>query len=231
MRWSGAWLLTILVGAAVLGAVACGGSSQSCAQGAKSCPCRSDSTCNAGLSCLSKVCVNAGGTGGGGGGGQGGTAGGGATGGSSSGGGGGTTGGGGGGATSGSGGAMCGNTTTDPQNCGSCGHVCKSSDPTFGGCPTGGCCAAGKCGPYPAPCITQPSGFTNCNDYCASIGETCVQRGCVRGGVTSASWSEAGFCESLRNPAEGYNMGTCDLTIGWDSGAFRYVRCCCTDTH
>ena len=179
MRRSRAWLLTILVGAAVLTAAACGGSKgQTCAQGTESCPCDGNSMCNAGLSCLSKVCVNVGGTGGGvGGGGQGGTAGGGATGGSGRGGSGGTMAGGSGGAsTGGSGGSCAANTSTDPQNCGACGHVCKSADPTFGGCPTGGCCAAGKCNPYPGACITQPEGFTTCTAYCASIGETCPRR-------------------------------------------------------
>jgi hypothetical protein len=117
------------------------------------------------------------------------------------------------------------------MNCGACGHVCKSTDPAFGGCPTGGCCAAGKCAAYPGACIMQTAGFTTCNEYCASIGETCVQKGCVRGDVTLQSWSTADLCDSFFNPASGFSEGSCDATIVWDTGTFRYIRCCCSDTH
>jgi hypothetical protein len=232
MRWSRAWLLTILVGAAVLGAAGCGGSGgQTCAQGTESCPCDGTSMCNPGLTCLSKVCVNAGGTGGGGGGGgQGGTAGGGATGGSSRGGSGGTMAGGSGGASTGGNGGSCTNTSTDPQNCGACGHVCKNANPLFGSCPTGGCCANGSCGPSPGACITRQSGFTTCTDYCASIGETCVQQGCVLGSVTWEGWVNADRCETIFNPTQARGTVACDTPIGFDGTAVD-VRCCCTDTH
>jgi len=253
MQWSRAWLLTIAV-ATALAPAACGGSSPaSCSQGTERCPCFGNSTCNSGLTCASNTCVSLGGAGGATG--MGGTTGSGGTGGSSKGGAGGTdsagtggpstagaggtsaagTGGpagsGGGGAGGGGGGGSCTNTSTDPQSCGTCGHVCKSADPTFGGCPMGGCCTAGKCGPYPGACITQPDGFTTCADYCASVGETCVEKGCVRGSVTFESWSSADLCDSFFNPAPGFSTGACDSTIQWTSGTFRYIRCCCTDTH
>ncbi len=208
MRWSRAWPLTILVGAAVFTAVACGSS-------------------------------NAGGTGGGGG--QGGTAGGGATGGSSSGGSGGTTtagaggtttGGSGGVGTGGSGGSgTCTNTSTDPQNCGACGHVCKNANPVFGGsCPSAGCCVNGTCGPSPGACITQQDSFTTCASYCASIGETCAPQGCALSDVTWDAWGTATRCQSTFNPVEARDRGACDTPIGWN-GTVVYVRCCCTDTH
>jgi hypothetical protein len=143
------------------------------------------------------------------------------------------TGGSGGGGTGGGAGtgACAANTATDPQNCGACGHVCKSADAKFGGCPTGGCCTAGKCGAAPGACITQSAGFTTCNEYCTSLGETCVQGGCVRGNVTFESWSSTDQCESFFNSAPGFSTGPCEATIQFTTGTFRYVRCCCTDTH
>ena len=258
MQWSRSTLLTIAAVAVFVALHACGGSSgKSCTQGTESCPCYGNSTCNPGLTCASNTCVSLGGAGGATGvAGIGGTTGSGATGGSSRGGAGGASASGTGGASSagtggkstagaggtaaggsagagsgGSGGGSCTSTSTDPMNCGACGHVCKSADPVFESCPTGGCCAGGKCGAYPASCITQQEGFTNCSDYCASIGETCSQLGCVRGKVTWQSWSSASDCQTFLNPAEGFSIGTCDATISWDSGTFRYIRCCCTDTH
>ena len=33
------------------------------------------------------------------------------------------------------------------------------------------------------------------------------------------------------NSAPGFGTGSCDSTIQFTSGTFRYVRCCCADTH
>jgi hypothetical protein len=240
-----------------------GSKGQTCAQGTERCPCYGNSTCNPGLTCASNECVNLGGAGGiSGGGGQGGVAGNGATGGSnvggtggaSSGGNGGTTvagtsgagtggkggatGGGGGtgtAGTTGSGGSTgsCTNTATDPNNCGTCGHVCKNADPIYnGGCPTGGCCAAGACGPALGACITQHDGFATCAAYCASIGETCVQRGCVPGSLTAAAWAESDRCQIAFNNVDAFSTGACDAPLGLQDGtSAAFGRCCCTDTH
>ena len=229
MRSSRAWLLVILVGATVP-AAACGGS-KSCAQGTEQCPCYGNGTCNPGLTCASNTCVSLGGAGGasGGGGAIGGSNGGG-SGGTSSAGAGGATGGSGGTSTGGSGGSCVANTSTDPMNCGACGHVCKNADPVFGGsCPTAGCCVNGACGPAPGSCITQQNGFASCAEYCASIGETFVQRGCYPGNVTFEYWSTADRCQSFYPSVDGFNIGTCDVTISWQPGV-QFLRCCCTDT-
>jgi hypothetical protein len=229
MRWSRAWLLMILVGATALGTATCGGSSQTCAQGTERCPCYGNGSCNSGLTCASNTCVSLGGAGGAsGGGGQAGTIGSGATGGSSKGGTGGTGTAGTGGAAAGGSGGSCTNTSTDPMNCG---HVCKNADPVFGGeCPTSGCCVNGVCGPSPGTCITNQSGFTTCADYCASIGETCIQQGCPLSKVTWEGYVDVRTCQTIFNPEQARNTGPCDTPIGFN-GTATAVRCCCTDTH
>jgi hypothetical protein len=118
------------------------------------------------------------------------------------------------------------------MNCGACGHVCKNADPVWAGnCPTGGCCAAGKCGPFLGACITEHDGFTTCADYCASIGETCVQHGCYPGSVTFDGWGMANRCEMYSSAIDSFSTGACDAPIGLkDNTVVAYARCCCTDT-
>jgi hypothetical protein len=229
----------------VVTAVACGSSNQqTCPQGTERCPCYANSTCNSGLTCASNTCVSLGGAGGTsgtggqagttgtGGASKGGTGGGAATGGTNAAGAGGTTTGGSGGSGTGGGGGSCAaNTSTDPMNCGACGHVCKNANSVFGGaCPSAGCCVNGACGPSPGACITQQSGFTTCANYCASIGETCVAQGCALSDVTWDAWVTAMRCESVFNPVQARDRGACDTPIAWD-GTIVDVRCCCTDTH
>lgn len=242
MHCSRAWLLTIAV-ATALAPTACGSSSPaSCAQGTERCPCFGNSTCNPGLTCASNTCVSLGGASGGGG--QAGTVGSGGTGGSSKGGTGGTAGSGGtsaggtGGATTGgSGGSGTGgsgsctaNTSTDPQNCGSCSHVCKNADPVFDPyCPPNGCCVAGHCGPSYSPCLTQGQ-VTSCAAYCVSIGEACVPSGCALDGLTWAGWGSTNACNIFYNPPIPISRGACADTITFDASTVA-VRCCCTDTH
>jgi hypothetical protein len=80
MRRDGVWGLAAVVafvGTACGGATSAGGNTSleagaegapsSCTQGAEGCSCSPNSTCNAGLTCASKLCVNMGGTGGAGG--------------------------------------------------------------------------------------------------------------------------------------------------------------------
>jgi hypothetical protein len=238
-----ALLLTIFICAGVL-AAACGGS-KSCAQGTEQCACYGNATCNPGLSCLSNTCVSAGGAGGTSG--AAGTAGTGATAGANAGGSGGTSSGGtggtsaagtGGAATGGSGGAGTGggagscaaNTSTDPKNCGACGHVCKNADPGFNGsCPPTGCCAGGSCGPAFSSCFTQTD-VTTCAAYCVSLGETCVEDGCPLGGLTWAGWGSKNACMLFANPPEAMSRGACNQAITFDLTTVQ-VRCCCTDTH
>jgi len=130
-------------------------------------------------------------------------------------------------------GAMCTNTQTDPRNCGQCGKVCRNADPIFdGACPPGGCCQAGKCAPYLGACFRQPDagGFANCAEYCTSIGESCVEKGCAGGGVTWAGWgvSNRVGCDVYAS-IDSVSVLSCDMPIAWRATA-NVVRCCCTDT-
>jgi hypothetical protein len=224
-----------------------GGDAPQCQQGAERCPCYPNGTCNTGLTCLSAVCVQA--SGGTGGSSQGGTMG---SGGADPGGSGGTVSGSGGGGASGSGGggisgsgggggmvsdaaadsATCGDTQTDPKNCGQCGRVCKNTNPIFEDeCPSGGCCQAGKCMPYFGACIMETDAFSTCGAYCNSIGESCVQKGCVGGNVTSVAWGlgSAAGCAAYRN-IHSKDVMPCDAPVDWGIPV-NVVRCCCTDTH
>jgi hypothetical protein len=126
-------------------------------------------------------------------------------------------------------GAMCGDTSSDPNNCGACGHACKNADPVFSPyCPPNGCCAAGHCGPTFSPCLTQGQ-VTSCTDYCSSLGETCVQDGCALDGLTWAGWGSSNACSIFYNPPDPISRGTCSQAIVFDASTVA-VRCCCTDT-
>jgi hypothetical protein len=83
----------------------------------------------------------------------------------------------------------------------------------------------GNCRDDFGDCIlpSNPDGFETCTDYCASIGEECVQQGC--GTSTYRAWIDAGDCEQFA-AAVGYNDDPCDTPIDFGSS---YIRCCCTD--
>ncbi|MBX3276018.1 MAG: hypothetical protein KF729_37550 [Sandaracinaceae bacterium] len=81
------------------------------------------------------------------------------------------------------GGASCGDTSSDPQNCGSCGNVCTVANGTAG-C-SGGACTVAAC----------DDGFDDCNDevrdgcearlesrqHCGRCGNNCGPRMCCGG--------------------------------------------------
>jgi hypothetical protein len=232
-------LLMRIVGAIAFTNAACGGSNQqTCTQGTEGCHCGANSTCNTGLTCASNTCVNLGGAGGASGAaGTTGAAGSGATAGASGGNAGGTSSTGtgrgyrrnscrrsGGAGTGGGAGSCTANTSTDPQNCGACGHVCKSAAPEFNSyCPPGGCCAGGQCGPSFSSCLSQAQ-VTNCADYCASIGETCVEKGCALGGITWLAWGTENACNIFHNPSPTFSTAPCTANVAFASGAAVFAR-------
>jgi hypothetical protein len=131
---------------------------------------------------------------------------------------------------SGNGGGTCGDTSSDWQNCGACGRTCDNGGQR---CPAGVCCATGACTPFFGPCFDETDGFTTCNQACASIGETCVARGCAgttaTNGTTWYAWAlgNEDRCESL-GPINNEGQA-CDATFTWETNEAT-KRCCCTDT-
>jgi hypothetical protein len=246
--WS-AWVATVVVAVACGGGgddgdfhgdVGTGGAA-GCVSGAKGCPCDPNDTCDAGLICRAKTCVPATGDTGGASP-TGGFAGNSAGSGGASGGGGGTDSGGkdGAGGTmtdtggadgsggsgkggDGEGGACDADTQSDPENCGSCGRVCRNYA-DFGTCES--CCVGGKCSDFFGDCLTYGSGFQTCTEYCASIGEQCVRGGC--GSSTWRSWITPGDCAQF-SPAAGDSQGLCDVPLDFGPSNTRSVRCCCSD--
>ena len=205
-----------------------------CPAGTETCACYGNGTCDPGLECLSRLCVasSSGTAGASAQGGQSGNASGGsepiagsagavAGGSGPSGGTGGQTGVAGGNAagSSAAGSDACGDTSSDPMNCGQCGHVCLARS-----------CQAGKCAPFQQGCFVKKDGFTTCDEYCASIGESCVSNKCG-GTATAFSWaSDMGTeCEKDPKASDGQSIEKCDYPLNFSPSHYFY-RCCCTDS-
>jgi hypothetical protein len=114
--------------------------------------------------------------------------------------------------------AGCGDTSSDPNNCGRCGRVCAS-----------GSCSNGRCGPAFGECFAESAGFTTCDAFCQSRSQTCVHRGCG-GSVTWRSWGIGGLAECRVGDAP-RNSGVtpCDRTLGWGDDSTFWRRCCCVE--
>lgn len=214
-----------------------GAGDSECSAGTEGCACR-NGTCDAGLECRSSLCVEGTAHGGSASGGSAGSKSGGAgsgnagastTGGAN----GGTTGtagaaagtnptggtnGGVGGVSSGGSAGTCNNTSSDPKNCGQCGHACQGE------------CKNGQCAPYPAGCFDGDDGFATCAAYCTSVGESCVAKGCGSGSTLYAwAFGDGGECEAGIGTAQETHTVACDATIDFSPG-YWILRCCCTDT-
>ncbi|MGC4067386.1 MAG: hypothetical protein QM784_22625 [Polyangiaceae bacterium] len=173
-----------------------------CTQGELGCTCLTTGTCNGALACVNNQCVqNTSGVGGStaittvpGNGGS-------------------TTAGVGGTTAAGTSSATCSSTLTDPNNCGKCGHVCKS-----------GTCSAGTCGAALAPCFSTLDGYTTCQQSCAAIGQTCVASGCSN--RTAIGWDEMDTCSRGITSGSTFSGACTDVVPVATMG---FVRCCCTD--
>ena len=133
--------------------------------------------------------------------------------------------------TGGTTGATCSNTSTDWQNCGTCGHACKNQGQRCGS----NCCVGGQCAPFWGPCITTANGFANCSQACASIGTTCAANGCYPAGssvplYTWLGWGTiGGAADCANNVGPAGTSGTaCDSALPWTASS-EIVRCCCAE--
>jgi hypothetical protein len=193
-----------LFAALLLFAIACSNGSSGnsdCPAGAERCACYPNDTCNAGLTCLSDRCVRPNGEGGVPG--Q--------------------------DASPGQDGALpdgstpadasCGDTSSDPNNCGRCGRVCAS-----------GTCSNGRCAPSLLGCFRESDGFATCDAFCQSRGTTCVNRGCD-GVYTWVSWGIGGNrdCEGGGSPPRNRGVEPCDRTLEWGTDSTFWRRCCCVE--
>jgi hypothetical protein len=217
-RLEGAILLAF--GLAGLANCSSGGDPGSCPAGSETCACYGNETCNPNLECRSHLCVASdAGSGGATGGNR-------ATGGGSSGGSPPATGGsasasGGsadatGGSSDPSGGASaCGDTSTDPENCGQCRRSCN-----------GATCKAGVCQRSIEGCFAEDEGFTTCSEFCSSLGESCLPRAC---GASTFVFQSGDQLQCLDDPGNAavLTADTCDDVFIWDP-SHAYYACCCS---
>ena len=121
------------------------------------------------------------------------------------------------GSTGSGGGGGCGDTTTDPLNCGGCGNTCLS-----------GICTQGECEPAFAGCFDAAPGNT-CNDVCASYGAICVASGCEglmpNTMVTLRSYPSESTCTNQVSLSGEYDAA-CSASI-LDVANSDWTECCC----
>jgi hypothetical protein len=111
---------------------------------------------------------------------------------------------------------VCVDTLTSNEHCGTCGTTCNVDG--------GGGCADGTCAAALHDCIDNT--VTDCEQYCASVGETCVQGGCDT--ATYVIYDDDQTCADYTAAVA---QGTaCNQAINWNLNMGSNVaRCCCTD--
>lgn len=122
----------------------------------------------------------------------------------------------------------CVDLQTDSANCGACGNACSvySGFDASSGAPTvpAGECEVGACTPTLGECIAHDE-YPSCDDYCASIGEECVESVCHR--LVFAEFDSMANCESGQERI-GWS-GACDRELLPNiAGSGGFYRCCCT---
>lgn len=110
----------------------------------------------------------------------------------------------------------------DPENCGSCGVVCRTDRYL------GARCIDGACPPATAECFDEPQ---TCDEACQSIGEQCVEAGCFFSigtpGYTSVDFLVEGACKV---PGGGSDIGSSNAPCSAVVPGFDWHTCCCTDS-
>jgi hypothetical protein len=112
----------------------------------------------------------------------------------------------------------CANTDSDPNNCGACGRKCPANG-----------CGAGKCLPTFGACVFPSMGANDCDEYCASIGQTCSASCGTNSNEASEEWI---------NPTQNCYDATQTPTVhacadpfeqAGPSGSIPQYHCCCGD--
>lgn len=109
----------------------------------------------------------------------------------------------------------CGDTTSDPMNCGSCGNVCVS-----------GLCVASACQPGFVGCFDASPGDT-CQAFCASMDGDCVAQGCegINQGLTFRTFDFEDSCINTMSIGGEFNE-SCTTPI-LDVANGDRTECCC----
>jgi hypothetical protein len=117
----------------------------------------------------------------------------------------------------------CGDTDSDPWNCGECGHECPSK--------LDGSCELGSCQPGRIDCMDMDAMDTyrlgtTCADVCASIGGVCSMA-CGSSGISAyVVFEDEAHCQEHDRPVGGER--DCDTPIQW-WGEQHFFRCCCDE--
>ena len=107
----------------------------------------------------------------------------------------------------------CGDTQSDPQNCGSCGYVCLS-----------GTCNSGVCTPFLDECFSYGD-YTTCSAACAASGRDCVQAGCDT--TTFKVFGAQIYCSTEMDLLQ-FGTDECSAPISYPKAeALDFLRCCC----
>ncbi|KIG11574.1 Endo-1,4-beta-xylanase A precursor [Enhygromyxa salina] len=108
---------------------------------------------------------------------------------------------------------FCVDPTSDPENCGMCGHICEIKNDIGG-------CSESVCEPTLSECIHTEDPPVSCNDVCAGEGKLCIAQGCG-GGATFYPYGSLNICEMFIGA--GQSSPCTDPTVL----AAGYYRCCC----
>jgi hypothetical protein len=109
----------------------------------------------------------------------------------------------------------CADLQNDAKNCGSCGTVCPL-----------GLCESGKCAPAWGQCLIAQTAFTDCNDYCGSLGERCAASCGVNADEAVESWVNP--TQNCFDTTKSPNVGGCADPFQQPSGNdIPQYQCCC----
>ena len=110
---------------------------------------------------------------------------------------------------------VCIDVIADDDNCGECGNVCGTNSQAGG-------CNEGACDPFWSECVSEDM-FTNCDELCTSLGQTCAANSCALRTFTTYG----GGCNTFDHLAGTHYPAPCDAVPNIPIGTL--VSCCCVD--